>query len=100
MVSSFPVSSVYGLISGIVVHQEDTEIFKVIDIQELTRRRAVAPAGNFRQIVNLCFMEAADQCRKYVAVGWMIVIVLSVKIGWHNGNIISSVLTVQKLTVF
>ena len=92
-------TSVDRLVAGVVVHQEDAQVCKVVHIQELTQRRTIAPAGNAGQILLLGLMETTDERRHHMAVGGMIVVVGAIKIGGHDGDIVSAVLTVQELAV-
>ena len=45
-------------------------------------------------------MKAADQCRQYMTVGWMVIVVGPVKVGWHHRNIVCAILAIQIFTVF
>ena len=92
-------AGVDGFIAGIVVHQEDAEIGKVIHIQELTQRAAIAPAGHAGKILLLGLVEPANQRRDHMAVGGMVIIIGTVQVGGHHADIVGTVLPVQVFAI-
>ena len=87
-------SGVYSLVARIIVHQEHAEVGEVVDVEEFAKRRAVAPACNLFKALFLCFVEAADKGRNHMGVGWVVVVVGAVEIGWHHGDVVSAILAV------
>lgn len=92
-------TSVDRLVAGVVVHQEDAQVCQIVHIQELTQRRAIAPAGNAGQVLLLGLMETTDQCRDHVAVGGVIVVVGAIEVSGHDADVVGAILTVQELAV-
>lgn len=96
----FAGASVDGLVAGVIVHQKDAERREVIDIEKLAQGTAVAPAHHFRFAGFLGFVKAADEGGEDVGMGGMIVVVGTVEVGRHYGDVVCAVLTVEELAVF
>ena len=45
-------------------------------------------------------METADESGEYVAMLWMVIVIGTIKIGGHDGNEISAILSIEEFTVF
>ena len=83
-----------------MIHQKYAEIGKIIDIEELTQRRAVAPTGHKRCPRLLCLMKAPNQRGENMTVLRMVVVIGTIEIRRHHGDIVRAVLSIQIGTVF
>ena len=88
-----------GFVTAVVVHEEHAEVGQVINIEELAKRAAVAPAGDLTEAGLLGFVETADEGRQHVAVLGMVVVVGPVEVGGHHGDVVCAVLAVEELAV-
>lgn len=96
----FARADIDGFVAGVVIHEEYAELGKVIDIKKFAQWAAVAPTYYLGKSLLLGFVETADECRKDVRVGRMIVVVRAVKIGGHDGDVVRRVLAVKVFAVF
>ena len=87
-----PGSDIEEVVGGVVFHQKDTGIPKVIRGQEFASNLATSPDSRARFARNFGLVEASDQRRRYMTVFRMVIIAWAVKIGWHNRNKIGAVL--------
>ncbi len=92
-------TGVDGLVAGVAVHEEHAKLGEVVDIEELTQRRAVAPACHDWLAREFRFMEAADERGEDVGVRGVVVVVRAVEVGGHDGDVVSAVLAVEELAV-
>ena len=77
-------AGIHGLIARVVVHEEHAEIGKVIDIEELAKWRAIAPAGDFLEACLFGFVESTDEGREHMGVLGMLVVVGAIEVGGHH----------------
>lgn len=82
-----------------MIHEEDAEIGQVIDVEELSERTAITPAGDLLQALLLGFVEASDQRREDVGVLGVVVVVGTVEVGRHHRDVVGAVLSVEVLAV-
>ena len=88
------------LVAGIVVHQEHAQLGEVVDIKKFSQRTSVTPADHDGVAGELRFMEAADERGKDVGVCRMVVVVGTIEVGGHHGDVVRTVLAVEELAVF
>ena len=93
-------SQIHCLIAAVGIHQIHAGICQIIHIEKFPQWGSCSPADYFLRAGYFCLMEAADQRRKHMAVGGMIIVVGPVQIRGHDTDIIGSVLSVQELAVF
>lgn len=90
-----PEPSVDSLVAAVIVHEEYAEVGEIVNIEELTQRRSVAPAYHLLKSLLFGFMEAADKSGEHMAVGGMIVVVGAVEVGRHHRDVVGAILTVE-----
>ena len=61
-------ASLHSLDARVGVHEEHTEVGKVIDIEELAEWRAITPAGDFLEACLFGFVESSDEGREDMGV--------------------------------
>ena len=89
-----------SLVATVVVHQEDAEIGEVIDIEKLTQRASIAPAGDTLCPTLLGFVEPTDKGGKDMGMLGMVVIVGAIEVSGHDADIVGAILAVEELAVF
>ena len=80
-----------------VLQRNHAGLAKIIHMQELPQGGAAAPAGHAGVATLRRFVEAADQCRQYVAVSGVVVVTRPIQIGGHQADGIKAVLQPQRL---
>ncbi|CAL5049018.1 unnamed protein product [Urochloa decumbens] len=77
---------------GVLIHQEDDSIGEVVNVQELTQRRARAPDDDLRGVRRLGLVEPADERGQDVGVLRVEVVLRAVEVGRHGGDGVEAVL--------
>ena len=92
-------AGVNRLIARVVVHEEDAEVGKIVDIEELAQGTAIAPAGDLGESGYLGLVETTDEGRQDVGVLGVIVVVGTIEVGGHDGDVVGAVLAIEELAI-